>query len=229
MSIFDIFKKGKKSNDESNLTSSHNGSVQNSSELAMEVLMEVLTPPEERELDLSMRKHTIMALALIPENVEFRFYQSYNNVAWLFKEKRFICTKDNPYFLGTSAFAWLLSKRKDPVTFCRIMDILVDNMVEIWGEVDVEYNDITEIIESIQYYIPSFALGNDPNTIKKEIEWAYIDLQAIERFIHLFNTHMKSRTVEQLKNPFKFEGEYNTVADLLDACLSDVMFKNIKI
>lgn len=230
MGIFDIFKRSKNPKKDAISTAPTKEITPEATNLAEEALKELFMTPERRKLDESMKKHTLMALALIPENVEFKFYQSYDNVAWCYKRKRFIGTKDNPYFQGISAFLWLTNKRQDPVVFCRIMDILVENMTEMWGEVDIDYNNINELIQSIQYSIPSFSVGNDPNTIRKEIEWMYIDLQAIERFIHLFISHVRFKThsMDELMNTSVFEGEYNTVADLLDACFYEMIFKNIQ-
>lgn len=161
----------------------------------------------------SFKKHALSIMMLRP-GIEFLYYAP-NEIKplWMFNGDLY-CDQDNSVH-GASAFIWIMQHLQQQEEFCYLLDLLDEQIAHRWSE---SLKEPEELINDIKRNIPSFKLGNNPQSVKNALAWAWIDLQAILHFID-YCTNNLNNNPERNKHNLQ---ECTSCEDLADLLLSDM-------
>ena len=128
----------------------------------------------------SFKKH-IITFGILRRGVEFCYFSSKNDSSplwtYVIKDKENL-NKDCP--IGAEPLAWILKYYDNQEDFCWLLEVLDEQIAHLWADA---LEEPKELIKDIQKYVPSFKLGNDPQRLKTNIGWSWIDIHAILNFI----------------------------------------------
>lgn len=138
------------------------------------------------EINASLKKHEL-SLMLFGTDTEFNFYSlSDRSLQWGYK-KNGSFYNNNAAIFGLSAYLWILEKQnKDKL--CWFFDFLNKRSMSIWENLQINPEGL---ISDIKYNVPSFVLDDKQcNEMKREIQFAWIDLQSFLMFVNYCTYNM---------------------------------------
>ena len=130
------------------------------------------------DLNFSLKEHKL-SFMLYSKDAEFNYYSPIDNsLQWGYKKNESFFNNNEAIF-GLSAYLWIIGKQ-DKEDLCRIFYILNKQGMSIWENLQV---DPQVLIREIKKNVPSFKLDSDLYKMKKEIQFAWIDLQSFLMFV----------------------------------------------
>jgi hypothetical protein len=161
----------------------------------------------------SFKKHALSIMMLRP-GIEFLYYAP-NEIKplWMYNGELY-CDQDNSVH-GASAFIWIMQHYKQLEDFCYLLDLLDEQIADRWQE---SLKEPEKLINEIKRNIPSFKLGNNQQSVKIALGWAWIDLQAILHFIDYCTNNLNDIPKRNKHNL----QECSSIDDLADLFLSDM-------
>ncbi len=172
-------------------TSSSYNSDQEQQEDGIPVGFAIEDLKETFDYNESFKKHALTFLILRPKS-EFWYYskQDDEKPLWIYndkEEKNDLFLMEDRYVTGTFPFLWYLKKYEDKEELCWFFDFLNKHNMDLWTQ---EYAESTvnpdrpeEIIKEMKRYVPSLNIRNNPQNIKVNLGWSWIDIQSMIRFI----------------------------------------------
>ena len=135
---------------------------------------------EAKTFDLnSSQKDHKLSFMVFSKDAEFNYYSPIDNsLQWGYKKDESFF-KNNEAIFGLSAYLWIIGKQNKE-DLCRIFYILNKQGMGIWENLQV---DPLVLIREIKKNVPSFKLDSDLYKMKKEIQFAWIDLQSFLMFV----------------------------------------------
>ena len=130
------------------------------------------------DLNSSLKDHKL-SFMVFSKDAEFNYYSPIDNsLQWGYKKDQSFF-KNNEAIFGLSAYLWIIGKQNKE-DLCRIFYILNKQGMGIWENLQV---DPLVLIREIKKNVPSFKLDSDLYKMKKEIQFAWIDLQSFLMFV----------------------------------------------
>lgn len=138
------------------------------------------------DIKASLKKHEL-SLMLFDKNSVFNFYStSDRSLQWGYKKNGSFFNNDAAIF-GLSAYLWILDKLNKE-DLCWFLDFLNKRSMSIWEDLQIS---LEKLISEIKYYVPSFRLEDKQyNKLKREIQFAWIDLQSFIMFVNYCTYNM---------------------------------------
>ena len=135
---------------------------------------------EAKTFDLnSSQKDHKLSFMVFSKDAEFNYYSPIDNsLQWGYKKDESFF-KNNEAIFGLSAYLWIIGKQNKE-DLCRIFYILNKQGMGIWENLQV---DPYVLIREIKKSVPSYKLDSDLYEMKKEIQFAWIDLQSFLMFV----------------------------------------------
>ena len=118
---------------------------------------------------------------ILRRGIEFRYFTSKNdytpkwsyNIDWE-KIQSYNCPS------GAEPLVWIMKHYDNREDFCWLLEILDEQIAHLWVE---SMEEPEKLIEDIQKYVPQFKLKNNPQDVKVNLGWSWIDIHAILHFI----------------------------------------------
>lgn len=131
------------------------------------------------DVEESFKKHAL-TMMMLRQGVTFLYYSTDDAKVplWRYKGTSVYCDKS---FMGLSSFVWLMQKYNDKEKFCWILDFLNTQNISLWPR--ALNKTAEELIADMKRNLPEFKLGNEPNSVIRSLQYAWIDLHSILIFI----------------------------------------------
>ena len=128
----------------------------------------------------SFKKHAL-TIMILRRGIEFRYFASKNdyNPIWSYIINGGKTLNDN-YPPGAEPFVWIMKHYDNQEVFCWLLEVLDEQIAHLWVE---SMEEPEKLINDIQKYVPQFKLKNNPQNVKVNIGWSWIDIHAILHFI----------------------------------------------
>ena len=132
------------------------------------------------DIKTSLKKHEL-SLVLFDKNSEFNYYSlSDKSLQWSYKKDESFYNNNAAVF-GLSAYLWIIEKLNKE-DLCWLLDFLNKRSMSIWEDLQINPE---ELISEIKHNVPSFRLDDKQyNEMKREIQFAWIDLQSFIMFVN---------------------------------------------
>lgn len=136
--------------------------------------------------EVSLKKHEL-SLMLFDTDSEFNFYSlSDRSLQWGYKKNKSFYN-NNAEIFGLTAYLWIIEKLKKE-DLCWLLDFLNKRSMSLWEDLQI---DPEKLISEIIYNVPSFRLDDKQhNELKREIQFAWIDLQSFLMFVNYCTYNM---------------------------------------
>lgn len=155
------------------------------------------------DLNSSLKDHKL-SFMVFSKDAEFNYYSPIDNsLQWGYKKDESFF-KNNEAIFGLSAYLWIIGKQNKE-DLCRIFYILNKQGMGIWENLQV---DPHVLIREIKKSVPSYKLDSDLYEMKKEIQFAWIDLQSFLMFVKFCTYNMgdlSGRRVQCLSHCSSYE------------------------
>ena len=179
----------------------------------------------------SFKKHALTFLILRPKS-EFWYYseQDDEKPLWIYndkEEKNDLFLMEDRYVTGTFPFLWYLKKYENKEDLCWFFDFLNRHNMDLWTQ---EYAESTvnpshpeELIKEMKRYVPSLNIRNNPQNIKVNLGWSWIDIQSMIRFIDycMNNTDWADKPNDRVKTL----QDCSTLCDLAYLVMKDMGYE----
>ena len=144
------------------------------------------TSDNSSDIKASLKKHKL-SFMLFDKDTEFNFYSlSDRSLQWGYKKDESFYNNNVAVF-GLSAYLWILEKLNKE-DLCWLLDFLNKRSMSIWEDLQINPE---ELISDINYNVPSFILDDKQcNEMKREIQFAWIDLQSFVMFVNYCTYNM---------------------------------------
>ena len=138
------------------------------------------------DIKASLKKHEL-SLMFFDMNSVFNFYStSDRSLQWGYKKDESFYNNDVAIF-GLSAYQWILEKLNKE-DLCWLLDFLNKRSMSIWEDLQISPE---KLISEIKHNVPSFRLDDKQyNEMKREIQFAWIDLQSFLMFVNYCTYNM---------------------------------------
>jgi hypothetical protein len=138
------------------------------------------------DVNSSMKKHKL-SIMLFNKDAEFNYYSfSDKSLQWGYKKNESFFNNHAALF-GLSAYLWIIEKLDKREDVCWLLDLLNKRNMSIWEGLQ---RNPEELISEIKQNVPSFRLEGDLNKQKRELQFAWIDLQSFLIFVNYCTTIM---------------------------------------
>ena len=161
---------------------------------------------ENFDYDKSFRKHALTFMIWRPD-MEFYYFPQNNKNKPLWKFNRDgVSLSEQRYYKGTIPYLWYMDNYENKESLCWLLDFLDRHNVDIWVQNWREPKNPEALIAEMRQYFPSLQIGNDPKSIETNIQWAWIDLQSMLRFMDFcintmdWKTHLDNNKVNKLQD-----------------------------
>ena len=155
------------------------------------------------EVNSSMKKHEL-SMNLFNEDAEFKYYSfNDNSLQWGYEKNKTFYNKNDIFGLAT--YLWLIGKINKREDICWFLDFLNKRSMGVWEGLQ---RNPEELISEIKQNVPSFRLEGDPYMMRKELQYAWIDLQSFLMFVNYCMKIMgdiSGRKVRNLQDCSSFE------------------------
>lgn len=128
----------------------------------------------------SFKKHAL-TIMILRRGIEFRYFVSKNDYTpkWSYiidgeKIQSYNCPS------GAEPLVWIMKHYDNRENFCWLLEVLDEQIAHLWVE---SMEEPEKLIEEIQKYVPQFKLKNNPQDVKVNLGWSWIDIHAILHFI----------------------------------------------
>ena len=144
------------------------------------------TSDNSSDIKVSLKKHEL-SLMLFDKNSEFNYYSlSDKSLQWGYKKDESFYNNNAAVF-GLSAYLWILNKLNKE-DLCWLLDFLNKRSMSIWEDLQISPE---KLISEIKHNVPSFGLDDKHyNEMKREIQFAWIDLQSFVMFVNYCTYNM---------------------------------------
>ena len=144
------------------------------------------TSDNASDIKASLKKHEL-SLMLFDKNSVFNFYStSDNSLQWGYKKDGSFFNNDVAIF-GLAAYLWIIDKLNKE-DLCWLLDFLNKRSMSMWKNLQISPE---KLISEIKYNVSSFRLEDKQyNELKREIQFAWIDLQSFIMFINYSSYNM---------------------------------------
>jgi hypothetical protein len=151
-----------------------------------------------------MKKHKL-SIMLFNKDAEFNYYSfSDKSLQWGYKKNESFFN-NHAALVGLSAYLWIIEKLDKREDVCWLLDLLNKRNMSIWEGLQ---RNPEELISEIKQNVPSFRLEGDLNKQKRELQFAWIDLQSFLIFVNYCTTIMgdiSGSDVQKLRYCSSFE------------------------
>ena len=151
----------------------------------------------------SMKKH-ILSIMLFNEDAEFNYYSfSDKSLQWGYKKNESFYNNND--ILGFTAYLWIIGKKDKWEDICWLFDFLNKQNMAVWEGLQ---RNPEELVNEIKHNVPSFRLEGDPYKMKRELQFAWNDLQSFLMFVNYCTKIMgdiSGRKVRNLQDCSSFE------------------------
>ena len=156
------------------------------------------------DVNSSMKKHEL-SMKLFHEDAEFNYYSfSDKSLQWGYKKNESFFN-NHAVIVGLSAYLWIIEKLDKWEDVCWLLDFLNKRSMGVWEGLQ---RNPEELVSEIKQIVPSFRLEGNPNKQKRELQFAWIDLQSFLMFVNYCTTIMgevSGRDVRKLRDCSSFE------------------------
>ncbi len=137
------------------------------------------------EYNSSLKRHTLILLMLSP-GTSFYHYSDDDktDLSWKFENNE-LYSFDDDCMIGAGAFIWIMRKSNNKEDFCWLLDFLNKRNIDLWPI--GSFMTAEQIIYDLGRNFPSFKLANNPEKVIASLQWAWLDLNSIIRFIDYCN------------------------------------------
>ena len=155
------------------------------------------------DVNSSMKKHKL-SMMLFNNDAVFNCYSfSDKSILWGYKKNKSFY-KNNDIF-GLATYLWLIGKTDKREDICWILDFLNRRSMGVWEGLQ---RNPEELVSEIKQNVPSFSVEGDPYKMKRELQFAWNDLQSFLMFVNYCTTIMgdiSGRNVLKLRDCSSFE------------------------
>ena len=132
------------------------------------------------DFDKAANKHIITTLLLDYDTCFWTVKDENDKVRFFWKDGKTYLMKE--FDFAISVLAWIMLTRKNLHDFLILLEVLKnDYMDNKWIEASSMPNSI--LVGEITKSFPNFSLSNDPHEVRTQLEWSYIDIKNLNRFM----------------------------------------------
>lgn len=161
------------------------------------------------DVNSSMKKHKL-SMMLFNNDAVFNCYSfSDKSILWGYKKNKSFY-KNNDIF-GLATYLWLIGKTDKREDICWILDFLNRRSMGVWEGLQ---RNPEELVSEIKQNVPSFSVEGDPYKMKRELQFAWNDLQSFLMFVNYCTKTMgdiSGRKVLNLQDCSTFEDIANLI------------------
>ena len=151
----------------------------------------------------SMKKHKL-SMMLFNKDAEFHYYSfSDKSLQWGYKKNESFYNNNDIF--GLAAYLWIIGKTDKWEDISWLLDFLNKRSMGVWEGLQ---RNPEELVSEIKQNVPSFSLEGDPYMMRKELQYAWIDLQSFLMFVNYCTKIMgdiSGRKVPNLQDCSSFE------------------------
>lgn len=131
------------------------------------------------DVNSSMKKHEL-SMMFFDKDAEFNYYSfTDKSLQWGYKKDNSFFNNDAAVF-GLAAYLWIV-KKLNTEDICWFLDFLNKRNMSIWEELQIKPE---ELVSEIKQNVPSFRLEDDPYKMRRELQFAWNDLQSFLMFVN---------------------------------------------
>ena len=161
------------------------------------------------DVNSSMKKHEL-SMKLFNKDAEFNYYSfSDKSLQWGYKKNESFYNNNDIF--GLAAYLWIIGKTDKWEDICWLLDFLNKRSMGVWEGLQ---RNPEELVSEIKQNVPSFSVEGDPYKMKRELQFAWNDLQSFLMFVNYCTKTMgdiSGRKVLNLQDCSTFEDIANLI------------------